>query len=72
MNRSVGKRLSALLAGELNSLASPHEAAFYTSGRASNEAAYLYQLLREYSARTISRIVRICATNRAVPRLRRQ
>src|SRR6202011_6327103 len=29
---------------ELNSLASPHEAAFYTSGRTSNEAAYLYQL----------------------------
>jgi molybdopterin-dependent oxidoreductase alpha subunit len=34
----------ALLASELNALSSPHEAAFYTSGRASNEAAYLYQL----------------------------
>ncbi|MBV9644006.1 MAG: FdhF/YdeP family oxidoreductase [Verrucomicrobia bacterium] len=33
-----------LLAAELNSLDSPHEAAFYTSGRTSNEAAYLYQL----------------------------
>jgi molybdopterin-dependent oxidoreductase alpha subunit len=34
----------ALIAGELNALGSPHEAAFYTSGRASNEAAFLYQL----------------------------
>jgi molybdopterin-dependent oxidoreductase alpha subunit len=34
----------SLLASELNSLGSPHEAAFYTSGRTSNEAAYLYQL----------------------------
>lgn len=33
-----------LLAGELNSLASPNEAIFYTSGRTSNEAAFLYQL----------------------------
>ena len=33
-----------MIAGKLNSLASPNEATFYTSGRASNEAAYLYQL----------------------------
>lgn len=33
-----------LLASELNSLASPDEAVFYTSGRTSNEAAFLYQL----------------------------
>ena len=33
-----------LIADELNALASPHEAAFYTSGRTSNEAAFLYQL----------------------------
>lgn len=32
------------IAGHLQSLASPHEAVFYTSGRASNEAAFLYQL----------------------------
>jgi molybdopterin-dependent oxidoreductase alpha subunit len=38
------ERAFSLLASELNSLGSPHEAAFYTSGRASNEAAYLYQL----------------------------
>jgi molybdopterin-dependent oxidoreductase alpha subunit len=34
----------ALIAAELNKLGSPHEAEFYTSGRASNEAAFLYQL----------------------------
>jgi molybdopterin-dependent oxidoreductase alpha subunit len=33
-----------LIADELNSLASPDEAIFYTSGRTSNEAAFLYQL----------------------------
>lgn len=33
-----------LIADELGKLSSPHEAAFYTSGRTSNEAAYLYQL----------------------------
>jgi molybdopterin-dependent oxidoreductase alpha subunit len=34
----------ALLAKHLQALASPDEAAFYTSGRTSNEAAFLYQL----------------------------
>jgi molybdopterin-dependent oxidoreductase alpha subunit len=34
-----------LIAGELRGLASPNEAIFYTSGRTSNEAAFLYQLL---------------------------
>ncbi len=33
-----------LLADELNSLASPNEAIFYTSGKATNEAAFTYQL----------------------------
>ncbi|HEX8747521.1 MAG TPA: FdhF/YdeP family oxidoreductase, partial [Pyrinomonadaceae bacterium] len=33
-----------LVARELNALASPDEAIFYTSGRTSNEAAFLYQL----------------------------
>jgi molybdopterin-dependent oxidoreductase alpha subunit len=33
-----------LLAKELNALASPDEAIFYTSGRTSNETAFLYQL----------------------------
>ncbi|WP_431231235.1 FdhF/YdeP family oxidoreductase [Mycolicibacterium psychrotolerans] len=34
-----------LIAEHLNGLASPDEAVFYTSGRTSNEAAFLYQLL---------------------------
>ncbi|QXQ05578.1 FdhF/YdeP family oxidoreductase [Sphingosinicellaceae bacterium] len=32
------------IAARLNALASPNEAEFYTSGRASNEAAFMYQL----------------------------
>lgn len=35
----------SLIAGELRGLASPDEAVFYTSGRTSNEAAFLYQLM---------------------------
>jgi molybdopterin-dependent oxidoreductase alpha subunit len=35
----------ALVADELRSLDDPDEAVFYTSGRTSNEAAFLYQLL---------------------------
>ncbi len=35
----------AMIAGQLRSLPSPDSAAFYTSGRTSNEAAFLYQLL---------------------------
>src|SRR6218665_1749242 len=34
----------ALVASELRALGGPDEAAFYTSGRTSNEAAFLYQL----------------------------
>ncbi|WP_330270336.1 FdhF/YdeP family oxidoreductase [Lentzea sp. NBC_00516] len=34
-----------LMADELTALSSPDEAIFYTSGRTSNEAAFLYQLL---------------------------
>ncbi|MEV4760539.1 FdhF/YdeP family oxidoreductase [Micromonospora sp. NPDC049559] len=34
-----------LVAGALNGLDSPDEAVFYTSGRTSNEAAFVYQLL---------------------------
>lgn len=34
-----------LIAAELDSLTDPDEAVFYTSGRASNEAAYVHQLL---------------------------
>lgn len=35
---------NSIIAGELKSLSDPNEAAFYTSGRTSNEAAFLYQL----------------------------
>ncbi len=35
----------ALIADEIRSLDSPDQAVFYTSGRTSNEAAFLYQLL---------------------------
>ncbi|MCK9250193.1 MAG: FdhF/YdeP family oxidoreductase [Solirubrobacteraceae bacterium] len=35
----------AIIARELRALGSPDEALFYTSGRTSNEAAFLYQLL---------------------------
>jgi len=39
------------IAKELNALDSPDAATFYTSGRASNEAAFLYQLfVRQYGA----------------------
>jgi len=34
----------ALIGRELNALANPNQAEFYTSGRTSNEAAFLYQL----------------------------
>jgi molybdopterin-dependent oxidoreductase alpha subunit len=34
-----------MIANRLGSLSSPNRAAFYTSGRASNEAAFVYQLL---------------------------
>jgi molybdopterin-dependent oxidoreductase alpha subunit len=38
----------ALLGEELRSLDSPDQAAFYTSGRTSNEAAFLYQLFARH------------------------
>ena len=41
---SWGQAIS-LTARHLRSMSSPNRAAFYTSGRASNEAAFLYQLL---------------------------
>ncbi|MEO5533644.1 MAG: FdhF/YdeP family oxidoreductase [Pseudolysinimonas sp.] len=37
-------RAFELIADRLNALQSPHEAAFYTSGRTANETAFLYQL----------------------------
>ena len=45
----------------LNSLASPDEAIFYTSGRTSNEAAFLYQLfIREYGTNNLPDCSNMC------------
>src|SRR5438874_241837 len=51
----------ALLAEQLNSLASPDEAIFYTSGRTSNEAAFLYQLfLRQFGTNILPDCLNMC------------
>lgn len=51
----------ALIAGELNSLTSPDQAIFYTSGRTSNEAAFLYQLLvRQYGTNNLPDCSNMC------------
>ncbi len=45
----------------LNNLASPDEAIFYTSGRTSNEAAFLYQLfVREYGTNNLPDCSNMC------------
>ena len=51
----------ALLAAELNQLDSPDEAAFYTSGRTSNEAAFLYQLfVRQFGTNNLPDCSNMC------------
>ena len=50
-----------LIAKELNALASPDEAIFYTSGRTSNEAAFLYQLfVREFGTNNLPDCSNMC------------
>jgi len=50
-----------LLATELNALKSPDEAIFYTSGRASNEAAFLYQLfVRQFGTNNMPDCSNMC------------
>ncbi len=50
-----------MIAGELNSLASPDEAIFYTSGRTSNEAAFLYQLfVRQFGTNNLPDCSNMC------------
>jgi molybdopterin-dependent oxidoreductase alpha subunit len=50
-----------LLARELNALGSPDEAIFYTSGRTSNEAAFLYQLfVRMYGTNNLPDCSNMC------------
>src|SRR5580704_8212431 len=52
---------SSLIATELNSLMSPNEAAFYTSGRTSNEAAFLYQLfVRQFGTNNLPDCSNMC------------
>ncbi|HEY5748026.1 MAG TPA: FdhF/YdeP family oxidoreductase [Chryseolinea sp.] len=49
------------IALSLNQLASPDEAIFYTSGRTSNEAAFLYQLfVREYGTNNLPDCSNMC------------
>jgi molybdopterin-dependent oxidoreductase alpha subunit len=49
------------IASKLNSLADPNEAVFYTSGRTSNEAAFLYQLfVREFGTNNLPDCSNMC------------
>lgn len=49
------------IADQLNALSSPNEAIFYTSGRTSNEAAFLYQLfVREYGTNNLPDCSNMC------------
>lgn len=51
----------ALIASRLNALASPNDAIFYTSGRTSNEAAFLYQLfVREFGTNNFPDCSNMC------------
>ncbi len=51
----------SLIADELRALSSPHEAAFYTSGRTSNEAAFLYQLfVRQFGTNNLPDCSNMC------------
>jgi molybdopterin-dependent oxidoreductase alpha subunit len=50
-----------LIATELNALASPDDAIFYTSGRTSNEAAFLYQLfVRQFGTNNLPDCSNMC------------
>jgi molybdopterin-dependent oxidoreductase alpha subunit len=51
----------ALMARELNALPTPNGAAFYTSGRTSNEAAFLYQLFaRQFGTNNLPDCSNMC------------
>src|SRR5260370_30543831 len=59
-----------LIASHLKQLDNPQRAAFYTSGRASNETAFLYQLLvRMYGTNNFPDCSNMCheATSRGLP-----
>jgi molybdopterin-dependent oxidoreductase alpha subunit len=56
-----------LLAEKLNSLDSPDEAIFYTSGRTSNEAAFLYQLfVRQFGTNNLPDCSNMCHESTSV------
>ncbi|WP_444634485.1 FdhF/YdeP family oxidoreductase [Cupriavidus oxalaticus] len=60
----------AMIGRHLNALPDPNQAAFYTSGRASNEAAFLYQLfVRAYGTNNFPDCSNMCheATSRGLP-----
>jgi molybdopterin-dependent oxidoreductase alpha subunit len=51
----------SLIAKKLNNLPSPNDAIFYTSGRTSNEAAFLYQLfVREFGTNNLPDCSNMC------------
>ncbi len=55
------ERAFAIVAEELDTLSSPDEAVFYTSGRTSNEAAFLYQLFaREFGTNNLPDCSNMC------------
>lgn len=59
----------AVVGDALRSLSSPHQAAFYTSGRLSNEATFLYQLwVREFGTNNLPDCSNMCheASGRAL------
>ena len=56
-----------LIAMQLNSLPSPDEAIFYTSGRTSNEAAFLYQLfVRQFGTNNLPDCSNMCHESTSV------
>ena len=57
----------SLIAEKLNSLASPDEVVFYTSGRTSNEAAFLYQLfVRQFGTNNLPDCSNMCHESTSV------
>lgn len=55
------------IAGHLNALESPNEAVFYTSGRTSNEASFIYQLfVREYGTNNMPDCSNMCHESTSV------
>jgi molybdopterin-dependent oxidoreductase alpha subunit len=60
-SETTWEEANAIIGKELNKLDSPNEAAFYTSGRTSNEAAFLYQLfVRMYGTNNLPDCSNMC------------